>query len=212
MSLEHKLQWRYATKKFDPTKKVSEEEVTELLKAMNLSASSYGLQPFEFIVIHDQSLQDSLMPVSYNQPQVRDASHIIVIAAKINIDESYIDQYINRIATIRSQDKNDLEEYKKMMLNTIGSRPPQEQLAWSQRQCYIVLGTLLLAAADMKIDACPMEGFEPDAYDDLLGLKEKGLHTTVIIPIGYRAHDDEYQHVQKSRRDLDEIVELRYAE
>ncbi|MFT6361135.1 MAG: nitroreductase/dihydropteridine reductase [Candidatus Paceibacteria bacterium] len=212
MSLLHKLEWRYATKKFDSEKKVPEEEVTELLKAMNLTASSYGLQPFEFVVVKNQDIQDQLLPVSWNQSQLSDASHVIVIAAKTNMTADYIQDYIQRIADVRKVNLEDLEGYKQMMIGGPGTWSEDQVILWSQKQCYTVLGTLLLAAADLKIDACPMEGFQPDAYDEILGLKEQGLHATLVIPIGYRSAEDSTQHDAKSRRHLDDIIELRYSE
>ena len=210
MSLLHKLQWRYATKKFDPEKEVAEDDITELLKAANLSASSYGLQPYEIIVIKDQELQDQLRTVSWNQSQISDASHIVVLAAKTSLNTAFIDDYIENIMHERQVSKESLGGYHQMMIDGPGSWTDDQVLAWAQKQCYIVLGTLLMAAADLKIDACPMEGFEADAYDELLGLKDQGLHTTLVIPIGYRSVDDAMQHAKKIRRHLNDIVELRY--
>lgn len=210
MSLLHKLQWRYATKQFDSEKVVSEEDVTELLKAMNLTASSYGLQPFEFIVVKNQELQDELRPVSWNQSQISDASHIIILAAKTSIDEQYIQSYIENIMHVRGVDVESLKGYKQMMMDGPGSWENKGVTAWAKRQCYIVLGSLLLAAADLKIDTCPMEGFDADAYDKILGLSEHGLTATLVIPIGYRSVDDATQHAKKVRAHLTEITSLRY--
>lgn len=212
MSILHKLQWRYATKKFDPQKKVSEENITELLKAMNLSASGSGLQPYKFIVVHNNELQQQLREVSYNQPQVTDASHIIVVAAKTEVVPEYIETYIQRTAEIRGIPTESLKGLEQSLLNNIGSKNSREQLQWAQRQCYLPLATLLIAAADLKIDVCPMEGFIPEEYDRILGLQDQGLHATVIAAVGYRSQDDKLQFAKKSRRTLDDIVELRYGE
>jgi len=207
----HKLQWRYATKKFDTTREIEEEHITQLLKAMNLSASSYGLQPYTFVVVKNDELQQKLQDAAYGQAQVTEASHVVVIAAKTEINDKYIDSYIKNIAETRTQSIDELTGYADMMKNGIGSQEHSEQLTWSQRQCYIPLGTLLFAAADMKIDACPMEGFDADAFDELLELKEDGLHATVMITLGYRSVDDKYQHEKKVRKELTDIVSLRYV-
>lgn len=211
MSILHKLQWRYATKKFDPEKIVAEEDITELLKAMNLSASSSGLQPYKFIVIHNKELQQQLRSVSFDQPQITDASHLIVIVAKNEVSPEDIKAYVSRTAEIRNIAAS-LDGLEQSLLKGIASKNPIEQLQWAQRQCYLPLATLLIAAADLKIDTCPMEGFIPEEYDRILGLSEQGLHATVIAAIGYRSREDNLQHAKKSRRTLDDIVELRYGE
>ncbi|MFT7328247.1 MAG: nitroreductase [Crocinitomicaceae bacterium] len=210
MTILHKLEWRYATKKFDSEKQVSEENITELLKAMNLTASSYGLQPYEFIVIKNQELQNTLMSASYDQSQVGDASHVIVIAAKTKMTESYIEEYIAYMAELREKNIEELKGYRDMMVNTINSMTDKEYSTWAQKQCYAVLGTLLLAAADLKIDACPMEGFDNKKYNELLDLDSKNLHATLVIPVGYRSVDDDTQHDAKVRRPLTEIAKLEY--
>jgi len=210
MSLLHKLQWRYATKQFDPEKKVSEEDVTELLKAANLTASSYGLQPYEILVIKNQELQDTLRPVSWNQSQLSDASHVLVIAAKTSLSHKDIDVYIQNIMHEREVSKESLDGYRQMMIDGPGSWSSDQVLDWAKRQCYIVLGTLLLAAADLKIDTCPMEGFDPAAYNDILDLEGKGLSATLVLPIGYRSVDDGMQHAKKVRKPLDQLIELKY--
>ncbi|MCA9351598.1 NAD(P)H-dependent oxidoreductase [Patescibacteria group bacterium] len=212
MSLLHKLQWRYATKKFDPTKDVPEEQVTELLKAMNLSASSYGLQPYEFIVVKDNNLQARLREASFDQSQLTDASHVIVIAARKTTTPKDIRAYIENIARIRDMDVSLLSDFEASMNQALAAKSLDEQLAWATNQAFISLGTLLLAAADVKIDVCPMGGFEPDRYDEILGLKDRGLHAAVIAAIGYRSQEDETQHFKKVRKHLDDITELRYGD
>jgi nitroreductase/dihydropteridine reductase len=206
----HKLTWRYATKEFDPNKKVDEETITSLLKLTNLSASSYGLQPYEFVVVSNQELQDKLVEHSFGQQQIADASHVVVICAKTEISEAFIDQYVENIAEVREQDLAELQGYADMMKGSIGKQHPEQQLIWSQKQCYIALGTLLLAAADAKVDSCPMEGFDPEAYNELLGLSSEGLHATIVVPLGYRSVNDSYQHLAKVRRPLGDIVTLKY--
>lgn len=210
MSLLHKLNWRYATKKMDPEKEVQESDVTELLNAMNLTASSYGLQPYEFIVIKNQELQNTLKAASYDQTQVADASHVIVIAAKTEVSVEYIESYISHMAELRKVSIEDLKGYRDMMVDTMKGMSDDERNQWAQKQCYGVMGTLLLAAADLKIDACPMEGFDNQKYNEILELDKKNLHATIVIPIGYRSSEDETQHAAKVRRPLEDIVNLEY--
>lgn len=210
MSILHKLQWCYNTEKFNPQKIVSEEDITELLKAMNLSASSFGLQPYQFIVIHNKKLQAELRKISHDQAKLTEASHIMIIAAKTKLDLSFIDRYIQNITSVREYDLEALSEFKERVLQ-INSKDQREQQRWAEQQCYITLGTLLIAAADLKIDTCVIEEYLPEAYDKILELDTKGLHTTVVVAIGYRSHEDTLQHAKKSRRNLDDIVDLYYG-
>lgn len=204
----HKLQWRYATKKFDPTKKVEEDTIKDLLQAMNLAASSYGLQPYKFVVVHNDELQKKLQEAAYGQPQVVDASHLVIITARTEITENDIDEYIQNIATTRNQSIESLQEYAESMKQDLLSREKRDQLSWSQRQSYIPLGTLLLTAADKKVDACPMEGFKPKAFNEILELE--GFHATAMIALGYRSVNDTYQHAKKVRKKLTDITTLKY--
>ena len=210
MSLLNTLNWRYAVKKFNSEKKVSEEHITDLLKGMNLAPSSLGIQPYEFIVISDDNIKQKLLEHSYNQSQIIDSSHLIVIAARKDISETYVDDFITRTADIRTIPVVDLDGYKKMIMGFVERKDSREILRWTQKQCYIVLGVLMSLCADMHIDSCPMEGFNPEKYNEILDLDGKNLHATVIIPVGYRADDDEYADLKKTRHHLDEITTLHY--
>lgn len=210
MSLVNTLNWRYATKKFNPEKKIPEEQITDLLKGMNLAPSSLGLQPYEFIVIHDQEVQEKLLEHSYSQSQVTDASHVIIISAKTEVSGTYVNDFISRTAKIRKIPTEELDGYKGMINGFLSSKTPTELSIWSQKQCYTVLGVMMSLCADMKIDSCPMEGFVPEKYNEILGLDKKGLHATLVIPVGYRSEDDEYASLKKTRHSLDEIVHLDY--
>jgi nitroreductase/dihydropteridine reductase len=210
MSLLNILNWRYAVKKFDSSKTIPEEKITELLKGMNLAPSSYGLQPYEFIVVNNKGIQEKLFEHSYGQEKIKQASHIIVIAAKKKITKEYIDDYINRTAEIRKQSVEELKGFRQAMIDSMEKLSPQEQLLWAQKQSYIVLGILMSLCADMHIDSCPMEGFIPGKYNEILDLDSQDLHATVVITIGERAKDDEYQFAKKVRHSLDAIVDLRY--
>lgn len=210
MALVNTMNWRYATKKFDTEKKLNEEQITDLLKGMNLAPSSLGLQPFEFIVINDKNLQNTLREHSYDQAQVSDASHVIVIAAKKTITQTYIDDYIERTANIRNKDISELDGLRHMVNNFVSGKSDDEIFNWSQKQSYLVVGVLMALCADMHIDACPMEGFNPEKYNEILELNKRNLHATVIIPVGFRSIDDEFADKKKSRHHLDEIITLHY--
>ncbi|CAM4043275.1 NAD(P)H-dependent oxidoreductase [Gillisia limnaea] len=199
------LNWRYATKIFDTSKKVSEEDLEELLEAIQLSASSYGLQPYEIFVIKNAELRNKLQSAAFDQPQITDASHLLVFANLAEIDKSYVDGYLDNIAKTRTTKRKDLAGLEEMLDNTVLKFSPEEKNQWAANQTYIALGNLLSAAANFKIDACPMEGFEADKFDEILGLKEKGLTTAVVATIGYRSEEDQLQHAVKVRKSKEEL-------
>ena len=200
------LEWRYATKKFDASKSVTDERLKKLLKATNLTATSYGLQPFKFVVVQNKELQGKLVASSYGQSQVAEASHLIVIATRTDVDSDYISRYVDFMESERGMGPGDLDGFKKVMNGTIAQMTAEEKLVWAEKQAYIALGTLLAACATLQIDACPMEGFVPSEYDDILKLNEQNLHACVVIPIGYRSTEDKYQHLKKIRQPLDEVI------
>ncbi|MEL4308133.1 NAD(P)H-dependent oxidoreductase [Joostella sp. CR20] len=199
------LAWRYATKKFDATKKVSDKDLETLKEAIQLSASSYGLQPYKVLIITDQLTKEKLRPVAWNQSQITDASHLIVFATINNFGEENIKEYIENIGTTRGIPTENLQGYFDMMNANITPLPDAIKSAWTAKQTYIALGNLLSAAADLKIDTCPMEGFEADKFTEILGLDKLGLTPTVIAPIGYRAEDDETQHYKKVRKSSEDL-------
>ncbi len=194
------LEWRYATKQFDATKSISDEDLEFLKDAMQLTASSFGLQPYEILIIKDKAIREKLKAVSWNQSQITDASVLVVIANKVNFGEELVDEFVANIAKTRDMPKDDLADYSNVMKNSISSRNPEELAFWTAKQSYIVLGNLLSAAASLKIDTCPMEGFDPEKYNEILGLTEQGLNAAVIAPIGYREAEDPYQHYKKVRK------------
>lgn len=202
------LNWRYATKKFDPEKKINKEDLEKLMESIQLSASSYGLQPYEVFVIEDSEIREKLKAASWNQPQITDASHLIVFANLTSVNEAYIDSYIEKISNIRNIEKENLVGLKDMLQNNIAKLPQDEQKIWAANQAYIALGNFLSAAAEMKIDTCPMEGFNAEEYDKILGLKEKGLSTAVIATLGYRSEEDAMQHAAKVRKNKEELFHL----
>ena len=203
------LNWRYATKKFDASKEVSTEDLEKLLEAIQLTASSYGLQPYEIIVVKDAALREELKKASWDQTQITDSSEIIVFANKTHITNSYVDSYLQDIAQTRGLKLENLEGLKGMLESTILKLDPEDQNAWAAKQAYIALGNLLSAAANLRIDTCPMEGFDAARYDELLNLKDKGLTTAVIATIGYRSEEDSTQFaakVRKSKHDLINVI------
>lgn len=206
MDLLDSLRWRYATKQFDSERSLSEEQVAQLLEAANLSATSYGLQPFKFLVLRDQAKQDQLVASSYGQAQVAQASHVIVIATRTDVDADYISDYVKLMESQRGLPNGTLDQYKTIMTGAITSMDEQALDVWATKQAYLALGTLLTACAAAKIDACPMEGFVAAEYDEIFGLAAINLHAAVVVPIGYRAADDKHQNYKKVRRELDDIV------
>ena len=194
------LEWRYATKKFDPTRSISGEDLQTLLRAIQLSASSYGLQPYKIFVIRDKNLREQLRPACWNQPQITEASHVLVFANKADFGGELIDSYLEEVSQTRNVPLNNLGGYADFMKSKLLDLPTSTKAEWTAKQAYIALGNLLSAAAVQRIDACPMEGFDKDQVDDILGLKEQGLTTALIVPIGYRSEADDTQHYQKVRR------------
>ncbi len=199
------LEWRYACKKFDASKKVSTEDLNTILEATRLTASSYGIQPWKFVLVENTELREKLVPASWNQHQVVEASHLLVFCTYADFDESMITDYVEDIAKTRNQEVSDLEGYQNMMMKVL-NKSPEDIFAWAKNQIYIALGNLLTVCAEFKIDTCPMEGFKPKEYDEILGLREKGLRSVVVCPIGYRHVEDKYQHIKKVRYSLDQLV------
>tara|TARA_R110002074_G_scaffold57077_1_gene140365 strand:+ start:9036 stop:9668 length:633 start_codon:yes stop_codon:yes gene_type:complete len=201
-----KLNWRYATKVFDSSKKVSKEDLNILLDAARLSASSYGLQPYHFFVIEDSEVRSKLRKASWNQAQITDASYLLVLANKPNFDESLVDNYIDNIIETRGVSKKDVEGYSQMMKGALLGLPDEQKKSWTSDQTYITLGNLMTIAAEMEIDTCPMEGFDEAEYNEILGLNDKNLNASVVLAIGYRADDDETQHYPKVRYSREQII------
>tara|TARA_R110002167_G_scaffold3198_5_gene15429 strand:+ start:583 stop:1215 length:633 start_codon:yes stop_codon:yes gene_type:complete len=205
-SIVDKLNWRYATKKFDSSKKVSEEDLETLLEAARLTASSYGLQPYEIYVIEDTDVRQKLRKASYDQPQITDASYLIVLANKPTFNETMIDDYIANIMAIRGVSKEDLKGFSQTMKSTLLDLPDAYKNTWTSNQAYIVLGNLMTVASEMKIDTCPMEGFDKAKYNEILGLTDKDLNAAVVLAVGYRSADDTTQHYPKVRYSKEQII------
>lgn len=194
------LNWRYATKQFDPQLKIAPQTWAALEETLLLTPSSFGLQPWKFLVVTDAATREQLVPVSWGQRQVADASHLVVFAVKRNFGEADIDAYLNRIVDVRGTSRESLSGYRGMMVgNLIQNRDEAGRKNWATNQTYIALGNFLTSAALLGVDACPLEGIEPLKYDELLGLKEQGLMTVVAAAAGYRAAGDKYASARKVR-------------
>lgn len=198
------LEWRYACKKFDSIRKLDAATWSALEQALLLSPSSFGLQPWKFVVVTNQALRDQLVEVSWNQRQPADCSHLVVICRNEELTAEYIDHYLDTIASARKVPVDSLAGYGKMMKDFASGNLDKE--TWMIKQCYIALGNLLDAAALLGVDACPMEGFDSAAYDRILGLAKHGCRSVVVCPLGYRAADDNYAKLAKVRFPASELV------
>ena len=209
-SLLQQLNWRYATKKFDPAKKISAADWAVLEEALILTASSYGLQPWKFIIVTDPALKAKLRPASWNQSQVEDCSHLVVFTAKQDITEADLDRFVARTAEVRGSTVESLAGYKGFMMGDLVNGARHAVIhEWAARQTYIAMGNLLTSAALLGIDACPFEGIEPAKYDEILGLKGTGYATISACPVGYRADDDKYAAAPKVRFAAKDIIDHR---
>lgn len=197
--------WRYATKKFDATKKISNEDLETLKEAIRLSSSSYGLQPYKVLIVENPELRAKLQPVAWGQSQIVDASHLFIFANIVNLSDKEIDNYIKNIAETRGIPLENVSGYGDFMKSKITSLPEDVKNNWTAKQTYLALGNLLNAAAELQIDATPMEGFEPEKVNEILGLNELGLNASLIATVGYRHEEDPTQHnikVRKSKKEL----------
>lgn len=201
------LQWRYAVKKFDPTRKVSSVDWHALEQSLILSPSSFGLQPWKFFVVKTPEIRQQLVEFSWGQTQVVEASHLVVLAIKTDVNEAYVDHYIERTAELRQMSPEDLAPFAKVIKDFLNRMSKEELNAWAKLQVYIALGQLMTSAAHLGIDTCPMEGFSPEKYDQVLGLKEKGYSASVLCPVGYRDPEDPYAKNAKVRFTHEEMIE-----
>lgn len=204
MELLNALEWRYASKKMDG-KKVPEEKIEKILEAIRLAPSSIGLQPYSVIVITDPELKQQILPIAHNQQQVVDSSHLLVFAAWDKITIERIEDFIQLNATTRNVSAESLDGLRNKLIN-ISKRSDEENFEWSARQTYIAFATGIAAAAELKIDATPMEGFNSAALDELLELKEKGLGSLTLLPLGYREKEKDWLvNLPKVRREKEKL-------
>lgn len=204
--LLQRLDWRYAVKQFDPERKIDATTWDALEETLRLSPSSGGLQPWKFVVVTDPAVREKLLPASFGQTQVRDASHLVVFTAKTSFGEADVDAHLRQVAAVKQVPLEKLAGLRAMLLGGIvAAKDPAAREAWAARQTYLALGLLVAAAAVLGIDATPMEGFAPAQYDAILGLKEQGLTATVICALGYRSENDPYAAAPKVRFDRNEV-------
>jgi nitroreductase len=203
------LNWRYATKKFDSTKKISDENLETIKESLRLVPSSYGLQPLKFLFIENPSLRQQLIEKSFNQSQITDASHLLVICSLTKISEEYIDKHIQNIAQIRSVSIESISGFGNYVKKQILHLKDEYVAEWNAKQAYIALGQLLQTCANLRIDATPMEGFEKEAYNEILELEKEGLQVILVCPMGYRSQEDTNQFLTKVRHPLENLFEIR---
>ncbi|SMO37801.1 Nitroreductase [Saccharicrinis carchari] len=207
MQLIDKLKWRYATKKFDASKKVSQQNINLIKEAVQLSASSYGLQPFKVLEITNPTLREELKPLSWDQTQITDASHLFVFCNHIEVSDKDVDDLIQLKSDINQVAIDKISGYGDFVKTKLKEKTAVEMFHWTAKQTYIALSSAINACAELKIDCSPMEGFEPDAYNKKLGLKEKGLNACVLFAVGYRHDADMAQNSKKVRKPMDTIFE-----
>ena len=209
--LVERLNWRYAVKKFDPTQKIPPQQWSALEQALVLSPSSFGMQPWRFVVITDNQLKERLVECSWGQRQVADCSHLVVLAGRLKPNEADVERLLQRSAEVRNVARTSLDNYHKIMIGFIeqlsGQADGAPLEAWAAMQVYIALGNLMTSAAMIGVDVCPMEGIVPAKYDALLGLTEQGYRTVVCAAAGYRAADDKYAQAPKVRFPLEEVIQ-----
>lgn len=211
LTLEQAFTWRYATKRFDPAKKISSADWKVLERSLQMAPSSFGLQPWHFVVVSNPELRGKLQPHSWNQPQITEASHLVVLAAKTSIDTAYIDTFLTQVSSERGVPAENLAGYRQLIIDFTTSLTNAGGIeSWATHQVYLALGALLSAAAVLKIDACPLEGIDPNQYNALLGLPNRGYSTKVACALGYRSASDAAASNKKIRFPLSQVIS--YAE
>ena len=200
------LNWRYATKKFDATKKLSKAKLEIITQAFNLTATSFGLQTIKLVVVENEAIRKPLVEASYFQKQVVEASHLLIICIQNNIETLDVNQYYNNIKGIRNTAEDVLKPHRESLIKMMEGKSIQERQQWSTNQAYIALGNLMTVCAMEGVDACPMEGFVPAKYDEILKLGEKGLKSVLLLPVGYRADDDMFSSLKKVRKPIEEAI------
>ena len=208
MNFTEQQKWRYATKQFDSTLKVSDEDINTLKEAVQLAASSYGLQPYKVQIISNTELREALKPLCWNQSQVTDASHFFVFCNMLNVDEEYVQNFTSLKAEVQGIPADRLERFSTFVAKKMAEKSADEMQHWTAKQAYIALGNLMNACAAMQIDSCPMEGFDRDAVNDLLDLKKQGLNACVMAAVGYRSKDDAAQHIPKVRQSQEDLFHI----
>ena len=206
MNTIESLKWRYAVKKFDADKSLSTSQIETLKEAFNLTATSYGLQPLKLVVISDKILQKELVLHSWNQPQVLEASHLLVICVPKTFSTEEVTNYFNLVKKVRNTPDSIINPFKEFLTAEVDKKTQEELYQWNKNQAYLALGNLLTICALEKIDACPMEGFIPEKYDEILNLHEQNLTSVLVLPVGFRAEDDYMAALKKVRKPIEEVT------
>jgi nitroreductase len=202
------LEWRYATKGFDPQRKIPADLWKTLEEALVLSPSSFGLQPWKFLVVTDPAVRTRLRAASWGQPQIEECSHLVVFTARRTMQMEDIERFVDRIAEVRGVSVASLASYRDIMAGSLLKGPQAAVVEqWTAKQTYLALGNFLACAATLGVDACPMEGLEPAKYDEILGLSETGYHSLMVCAVGYRRPDDAYAKLAKVRFPLEQVIQ-----
>lgn len=201
-----KLQWRYATKKFDADKKLPSEKLTILKEAFNLTATSYGLQPLKMVIVSEEKMKEALVPLTMDQAQVKDCSHVLVLCIEAAMSSEYIKMYFDKVENLRKTPREILAPFESFLTTSFSEKTETEISTWMAKQAYLALGNLLTVCALEGIDACPIEGFEPAKYDEFLKLDKLGLKSVLVLAVGTRAEDDMFSAMKKVRRGVDKVV------
>ncbi len=200
------LQWRYAVKKFDTNKLLTKTQINTLKEAFNLTATSYGLQPIKLLIIQNKELQKSLVAHSWNQKQVAQASHVLVICIPKEYLTNEIEDYFKLVKRVRNTPDEILNPFKDFLLDDISKKTQAELFQWNKNQAYLTLGNLLTVCAIEQIDSCPMEGFSSEKYDEILHLKKQNLTSVLVLSVGFRADDCYMKDLKKVRKNINEVV------
>lgn len=206
MNIIDALEWRYASKKFDKDRKLSEEQIDVLKKAFNLSATSYGLQPLKMLIVKSDEIKEKLFPLAYYQQQIKTCSHILIICIDSAFGEKEVDDYFDLEKDVRGVSEEVVGKFRHQLKLIYRKKDRKEIDISAVYQAYIALGTLMTVCADQQIDSCPMEGFIPGKVDEVLGLGAKNLKSVLMLPVGYRAEDDIMRNMKKVRKPLEEVI------
>lgn len=206
MNIIDSLEWRYACKKFDKDRKLTEQQVDVLKKAFNLSATSYGLQPLKMLIVQHDEIKEKLFPLTYYQQQVITCSHVLILCIDTAFGEKDVDAYFDLEKNIRGVSEDVVGKFRQQLKLIYNKKDRIEIDSSAIYQAYIALGTLMTICADQQIDSCPMEGFDPEKVDEVLGLKTKNLKSILLLPVGYRAEDDVMRNMKKVRKPLNQVI------
>lgn len=205
MSLVKSLEWRYATKKYDTSKQLSNEQYEDLLSSVQLAPSSYGLQPYRFITVTDPAKLEQISKAAFGQPQISTASKVLVVAVETNISNETVKNYIDKAAIARNTDRKNLEAREEFVNARLALLSSDQKIEWAEKQAFLAIGILVSAAAEAGIDASPMEGFDPKQVDEILGLRELHLKSTLLFALGFRSSEDEFATIPKIRKTKEEL-------